>query len=259
MAKAPHRKEIKSTEKLDWLQLAKYDELKSLEPMDFYKTVVYRWKLYRDCRAWPDSEIKKRFEQLKANRFIPDPMFSRVMPKRSKQQLEEMEACFPEATGAIHEVGFIDMMMCFDFFNEAPNDDNLSDVEAFQSLLTNPQHYTINVNLHEPEAKILADFKAWLKKTRAAKVGTPRRKYDIYLSSLLTHKVLPYIDILIYQEITGKKLSTASTIENIGFTEDQIKTFENDTQAKAKEILSVNYGTYLTWLKSTCEAATASP
>lgn len=262
----PYRKQPKELKQLEWFNLNNYARLKKLEPMDLYLTIKTRIDLFNQMKSIEQIGIEK-------NDWILEKMFNRPFDEhqRLKDEFhsimtnpllfkkpieppfnEERERMKAKRHGSISEFDWMDLNVITEFLNkEPPPNEDIE--ESFEELMSRPLGHAINVNLNAPEAQIIADFKDWLKVTRKAKVSTPKRQFEQYQQGLITHKVLPYIDILIYKLIYQIELNRASTLNLLEMTDSE-KTFENDTQKKANQIL--NETGYLTWIRTTCQKAT---
>ncbi|TPQ24336.1 hypothetical protein C2U68_20270 [Methylomonas koyamae] len=99
------------------------------------------------------------------------------------------------------------------------------------------------VNLHATDEHIMEDFKNWLIKTResSSKKSAKKAFTEIDFKEWTEYKILPFIDLKIWGEISGHRL-TNSVVGNLLFPEEpEIDTTERirrTTKPKAERLLN---------------------
>ena len=122
---------------------------------------------------------------------------------------------------------------------------NIFDREGIYTHLDHAGELTLTISLGNSDETILSEVKSQLEKARKESERDVFRKGEIItdseIRSLIDNKVLPYIDLMLWKEITGNKLTQAQ-MANLLFPDlidvDVVAKLRQTTIKKAEKLLS---------------------
>lgn len=103
-----------------------------------------------------------------------------------------------------------------------------------------------NINTNFSDNVIIEEFKKKLTQIRERQQSSEMHLSEIALSKMIEYKVLPYMDLYLWQQVTGTKLTSAQIadllypLETREFNFDAIGQITRVTHAKAMQLFTIN-------------------
>lgn len=270
--------------KPDWFNLGKYSSIIYLEPHRLFSVIEDRLDILNCIETPPankNQELKlqialSKLEFIKASplgyyKSIQSLLLCLALKKLKLADLADLKNhtqnddktivrevkngvifSLNDAVIPLKEDDYFELESFFDGINTTPKqiDDNwiFDPIDnSIESFLTNYKQH-IKVDLHQPEKKILNDFKKWLDVAKAElKPSTPKREnFELYRNGLARHRVIEYLDLAIYEKLERRNI-TGPVISK--WLEIDIKQLEV-TRSKVKAIKDPKF---LEWFKGFSE------
>lgn len=225
-----------------WFDNKNYDGAEKLTAKEWYMLLSERWIIFDSFINelpnidWqPDEDINDFHSIYMLNQYMKAPLVV-IYPEDIPSKAEKNEiVCSPSFDDLSEHVKLAKMIGINEYNSANRYTQNSGEPFAFAA-----------VDLSAPKDLIISSFKKWLEQELKKIKACSKDSFDKEIWSLISHRVLQYIDLMLYSKFVGKNYTYdeyAGIIFGFEASADKIR---QTTKPKAEQCLSE---VYCNWLK----------